>query len=74
MNRAERRRAAREGRSTFRGLAGDEVCDNCGRHLDDGPPDLPTFSVEFGPGRMLFACGYCAPGLRLVVNELAHGR
>jgi hypothetical protein len=48
-------------------LAGDEVCDRCGRHLDDGPPNVPTLSVEVGD-RFLFACAYCAPDLADVLG------
>jgi len=51
-------------------LTGDETCDRCGRHLDDGPPDRPSVSVEVGPGRMMYACGWCASELLDALNGL----
>jgi hypothetical protein len=71
VNRAERRRAARaEARGRSFHLDGDEVCGRCGRHLDDGPPDAPTMSVEISPGQILYACGWCAPDLHRLVLGL----
>ncbi len=78
MTRAERRRAVREEdrearqRAAAFQLSGDETCDQCGRHLDDGPPDLQTLTVDVG-GKIFTACAYCAPALRQVVDEMLAG-
>jgi hypothetical protein len=76
MDRAERRRAVRAARKRWvedvQPLVDEATCDQCGRHLDDGPPDLPTLSVDLG-GRVIFACGWCAPALREVLREMTGG-
>jgi hypothetical protein len=73
--RAQRRREEREAlrRAVAFRLTGDETCDRCGRHLDDGPPDLPTCSVDVGGGEIWSACGYCAPVLREAVEQMIAG-
>lgn len=78
MKRAERRAEVRAAGKRWRDVIepslDDATCTNCGRHLDDGPPDAPTLSLDIGGGQIVYACGHCAPGLMAMLGGMReHG-